>query len=126
MGNIYIKDIDVLQSILGVPFDPHLIEMVRLIDFLYPGVTTITSGYRPDDPGVHGTYPCRGLDLRSWNYKKPYHICRTINETWEYDPERPEMVCAIYHNVGRGQHIHLQAHPRTRRRDLSAGEIEHG
>ena len=60
-------------------------------------------------------YPLRGLDLRSFIYKNPQNIVDTINKVWMYDYKRPHMKCAIYHDTGQGDHIHLQVHPNTRK-----------
>jgi hypothetical protein len=76
----------------------------------------VTSHFRQGDKGVHGTNPCRGLDIRSWVYGDPQSICEMINRAYEYDPKRPDKRCAILHNVGKGEHIHLQVHPNTRRK----------
>ena len=75
----------------------------------------VTSSYRQDDPGVHGSTPLRGIDVRSYIYNKPQVIVENINKAWIYDPNRPEKLCAIFHNVGYGAHIHLQVHDNTRK-----------
>ena len=77
---------------------------------------TITSIYRPDDPGsVHGKIPVRGIDLRCKSRSIGLMIESMVNAAWSYDPERPEMRACIYHDVGQGAHLHLQSHPNTRR-----------
>ena len=75
---------------------------------------TETSTYRIGDPGVHGTLPVRGIDLRCRNRKIGEAIAKLINSYWEYDKKRPEKQCALYH--GKAPHLHLQVHPNTRRR----------
>lgn len=73
----------------------------------------VTSFYRKGDPGVHGTDPVRGIDIRSHQMVNPEEIADKINSHWQYDSYRPKMKCAIYHDVGRGPHIHLQVHSNT-------------
>ena len=112
---IQIKNASVTRELLIESYHPILIELVLWILQRYYNIT-ITSGYREGDKGVHGTKPCRGLDIRS-NGIKQYRgeieitagvICTKINSAWQYDPERPEKICAILHNSGSGMHIHLQ------------------
>jgi hypothetical protein len=81
------------------------------------GLATITSLYRPGDSGVHGTMPVRGMDLRIHDPEAGHVIQERVNRVWQYDSLRPELEVAIFHNVGRGAHLHLQVHPNTRRRD---------
>ena len=94
---------------------------VKLIDIIlwmdkerYPLI--YTSAYRPGDPGVHGTIPGRGLDIRSHVFPDPQAVADRINVRWEYDPHRPEKLVAIYHKKRRGWHLHIQAHDLTRDR----------
>lgn len=65
---------------------------------------------------LHGVLPVRAKDIRSWCYDDPKAIAKAINDRWTYDPTRPTRVVALYHDSGNGSHIHLQVHPRTRRR----------
>lgn len=76
----------------------------------------VTSLYRPADPGVHGQLPLRGMDLRCRNEALGQLIADLVNDVWIYDSTRPLKKCAIYHDVGKGKHLHLQVHPRTGRR----------
>ena len=110
---IGIKDTSVLVSVL-VSFHPTLIDLIIWLTDTY-GRTVITCGHRPNDSGVHGTNPCRGLDIRSWVFTNPLKITQHINEEWKYDFERPEINCAVFHDSGSGKHIHLQVHDNTRR-----------
>jgi len=86
----------------------------------------ITSMQRPGDKGVHGTNPCRGLDVDVCNniiYEGgliPEHaelLVEYINRGWRYDPERAKMKVAIYGDLDpKGKHwdhIHFQVHDRT-------------
>lgn len=75
---------------------------------------TITSQFRIDDPGVHGTLPLRADDLRIRNETIGQAIAKVINKYWVYDPNRPEMRCAVLHGKGMEMHLHIQVHPNTR------------
>ena len=75
---------------------------------------TITSLYRINDGGVHGTLPLRGADLRCKDDRLGYYIASWINDRWVYDSSRLDMECAIYHDAGSGGHLHLQVHPDTK------------
>ena len=87
---------------------PILESLISWLGFLID--ITITQGYEKRDYiSVHSMIPLRGVDIRSRNFKNPQCIADFINEFWIYDPERPEKKCAIYHDVGRGAHLHLQA-----------------
>lgn len=77
---------------------------------------TITSLFRIDDTGPHGTMPVRAVDLRCRNDQVGHALEFFVNSEWEYDPKRPEMQCAIYHDVGKGEHLHLQVHTNTKKR----------
>ena len=114
---IEVKDTAVLESLILHPAHPRLIDLLKWVCERFP-VVVVTQGYEERDyPSVHSTVPVRGIDIRSWIYNDPQKIVDEINATWEYDPERPgEYECAKYHDTGRGPHIHLQAHDRTRRR----------
>lgn len=90
--------------------DPMLVTIIRFIN-TSGSVPTITSAYRPGDPGVHGTLPFRGLDLR--HNTRAYQIVKDVNSRFKYDPTRPNKRCAMVHDVGQGTHIHLQSHPNT-------------
>ena len=73
----------------------------------------VTSIYRENDRGVHGTLPCRGLDLSCPDRHFGKLIETYVNQKFEYDNDRPEKKCCMYHDVGSGWHIHLQSHPNT-------------
>lgn len=102
-------NIDLDQKI----YDPELVYLCNWLEQQLGITFTQTSGYRDGDSGVHGTVPCRGIDLRCRDELIGQAICDFVNRSWTYDPDRPEMKCAIYHNVGQGKHIHLQTHPHT-------------
>jgi len=76
---------------------------------------TVTSLFRIDDKGVHGTLPLRAIDLRCRDSKMGLLIVQYVNSHWIYDSKRPRKVCCVFHNAGSGFHLHLQTHPKTRR-----------
>ena len=110
--SIKVKDTKVLEGLLIVPFDTRLAHLAQWVATRYSEVV-ITSGYRKDSKGVHGTVPCRGIDIRSWIYSNPQVIVDDVNFHFIYDTERPEKRCAIFHNSGQGKHLHLQTHFNT-------------
>ena len=66
----------------------------------------ITSMIRPDEMSVHSIG--RGVDIRSHNYGKE-EIIRFVshmNYAFPYGRGKPT---ALYHDTGRGIHIHLQS-----------------
>jgi hypothetical protein len=103
-GVWYLKDLSVLD------LAPALVEILEAVQRRW-GCAVITSAYRRGDKGVHGCTPCRGVDLRASDMG--HDIAAWVNDGWEYDPERPEMRCALYHDAGSGWHLHLQVHPHT-------------
>lgn len=112
---IQIKDEKTLRGIL-FGFHPLLIEIVLFV-YALEGDLVFTCGFRDGDKGVHGTFPCRGIDLRSWMYLNPQEIADRINEKWIYDPERPDMVvCKLHKTKTGGMHFHIQVHPNTKLR----------
>jgi len=113
---ISIKDRSVLFSLLSSEYHETLIGILMWLAGEYPGRIVLTCGYRPGDKGVHGTKPCRGIDIRSRIFKRPDRVANYINMAWQYDPERPNKKVAIFHDAGSGNHIHLQCHANTKRR----------
>lgn len=106
---VIIKDIIVLNP------HPMMVKLFSdLVEILPEPV--VTSAYRPGDQGVHGQTPLRGLDIRCHNDGVGELICSLLNSQYIYDPKRPEMKVAKYHDVGYGKHVHLQVHPNTIRR----------
>lgn len=114
---VEVKNQGVFLDLLAVPMHPLLFKLVKTMFLLFPGEKfVITSAFRPG-PGVHGTDPYRGLDIRSHNLNAaPEYICHVLNKEFVYDPEREHMKVAIFHDAGQGEHIHLQVHPRTWKR----------
>lgn len=90
---------------------PTLEEVALQIYHL--GFDTITSAYRPDDNGVHGTMPIRGLDFRCRDPIIGKKLEEYINERWIYDPDRSDKNVALFHDIGKGAHLHVQVHPNT-------------
>lgn len=73
---------------------------------------------------VHETDPCRGTDAVTEKRRVPdmERIADRVNGGWRYDPNRPELKVALYHDVGMGHHIHFQVDENTVSRE-NANEI---
>lgn len=111
----YRNDLLKIGYIEVLNLDKKLEEIVKDVRSKF-GLSVVTSCYRPGDRGVHGQMPVRGIDLRCRMVSIGRCIERWVNSRWEYDPQRPHMKCALYHDVGYGIHLHLQSHPNTRKR----------
>lgn len=109
---ITVKSLDVFANLLGAKYEATLVKMLCWFAARH-GEVCITSGFRPDG-GVHGTEPCRAVDIRSFTFDHPKSIKKDFNQHWNYDHVRPLMKCCVYHNTGRGWHFHIQSHPRTK------------
>jgi hypothetical protein len=119
---IAVKNANVFRELLIERYHPKLIELMLWLLHRYDHII-ITSGYRDNDNGVHGQQPCRGMDIRNEGLRKrtiwgvsdtnSKALCERLNFEWVYDSSRPKMKCAIVHDVGEGNHIHLQVHPNT-------------
>ena len=79
----------------------------------------------PGESGVHNAGPpYRAIDVRIRNLCRDPELAQAhadclaeiLNNTWAYDPTRPQLRVAIAKLHGTGPHIHLQVHPRTARR----------
>jgi len=111
-----IKNTTVLNSMIAFPAHPLLVKLLEWVCVRYSEVV-FTGGYElRSRPSVHSVIPYRGMDIRSRVYADPQAVADDINLNWEYDPTRPDMKCAIFHDVGRGEHIHLQVNANTVRR----------
>ena len=116
MTEIYVKDADVFESLMDGLYYYKLIELTKFVINLMGKMRitpVVTSAYRKDDTGVH-KYG-RGVDFRTHHITEDEikTLCEVVNNRWVYDPKRPEKVCLMYHNVGKGPHLHLQAHQNT-------------
>lgn len=109
---LQISNYKVLKSLLRNEYDIKLVSLILWVSHRFDKFC-MTSGFRLG-PGVHGTSPCRAIDIRSHYYDDPEDICKEINSHWIYDPERPSKPCALYHDIGYGPHIHLQVHENTK------------
>ena len=67
---------------------------------------------------VHVTKPHRAMDVRTYDVppKVVYDVTDELNRLYVYDPARPQLPVAISRPHGSGPHLHLQAHPNTRKR----------
>lgn len=117
---IIIKSDIIFLGLMKGKYPPILIEMTLEVvrEIRDCGVIpTITSAFREGDLRVHGFY--RGVDFRSWELTKQHCdiIVGIINKKYVYDPNRPSKSVLIFHDSGRGPHLHLQSHPNTFRKD---------
>lgn len=74
---------------------------------------------------THESIPLRAFDLRSRDEQGnsfPWvnELVRIINIRWAYDPARPAKSCAMYHNIGRGNHLHFQVCDATRKNPMES------
>jgi len=108
------KGKDIIFGLMFYKFDPMLCRIVRWICEEWSEVI-ITESYRDKrhKNDLHGVIPVRAIDLRSLIYVKPELVANKINKHWQYDPERPSMKVAVYHDTGEGPHFHVQVHPNT-------------
>lgn len=139
---IEIKDPEVLDGLYKRRYHVTLRRLMRWVIIHFPTVTiVITKSYapktHPDD--LHGTIPVRADDVRAWVFSDAQKAADEINEAWEYDCKRPEMLCCVYHarcpKCGHDNrppyhehcercgttiilqwHFHIQVHSRTRMR----------
>jgi hypothetical protein len=119
---IHLKDIDVLKGLITHPAHPILIQVLGWLNSRYPDQITITCAYesRRDAAltgkvSLHSTIPFRAIDIRSSCFNNPEEVEERINQYWVYDPDEREKKVALYHDVGRGLHIHVQVTDRTKR-----------
>jgi hypothetical protein len=115
-GEIIIKDSGILHGLLTHKFDSILADIICYIAD-QKGVV-ITESYRDQEHknDLHGTYPVRAIDLRTWCYDDAmaYRIMEDVNALWLYDPARPLKKVAIIHKTETGaMHMHVQVHPNT-------------
>ncbi len=96
--------------------DPTLKQIVTELESETGLILTVTSLFRIDDEGVHGTLPLRGVDIRMRDHDIGKLVEEKINDKWCYDPARLGVQCAVFHDIGKGIHLHLQSHPNTVRK----------
>ncbi len=117
MDEFIVKDIQSLFPMLRSLYHHKMMDVFKWMIKEFPTIQwVITSTYRPKSHGVHGTMACRGLDLRSRHLplSTQLSIEKKINDSWEYDYERPgKQVCVLH---GKAIHFHIQCHPNTERR----------
>lgn len=114
---IEIKSYKTLKGLTEVPTHIRMLGLQSWLVVRYSEVV-FTSAYRdhkihPKDSGIAMTNPCRHRDIRSWIYEDPQKVVDDVNKNWIYDPKRPSLKCAMYHDTGHGVHIHLQVHDNT-------------
>lgn len=117
---IRIKSQEILRGLMLHKYPPILVTVLLDVLFILDswGINrVITSAYRAGDRGVHGV--CRGIDLRShqMELEQVMDLCRMINKKWVYDPSRSWKEVLIFHDVGRGPHLHIQVHPKTTQKE---------
>lgn len=115
MPEIKVKDDFVTKQILINSYEPKLIELYYCFEKIVPWFDRIiTSGFRKGK-GVHGTTPCRGIDLRCKSHWIGEYLEKKISGYWSYDIVRPHKKCVIFHTSTNenGYHLHLQVHPNT-------------
>lgn len=108
------------ESILQEQFwqlNPKLRMILCNLDFMcikwFKKEIILTSLIRPKttDSGIHKAK--RGADARTIGYfdrQEIETIVEYINLQYPYDPKRPKMKSAIFHDVGLGEHIHIQVY----------------
>lgn len=112
---LYFSSKPVFENAFEVPWHDNLVDLVEWISSIIGDkdkLPTLTCTYRPGDKKTHGTNPLRSIDLRSRGYNYQL-LVDTINRHWQYDKTRPKIKVAIFHDVGRGPHVHLQVHDNT-------------
>lgn len=113
---ITIKSDKIFEGLMLHLYPLILVEMSLFVSYLFKQHHTdaiVTSAFREGDSGVHGYF--RGIDFRSWGLSEEMcnNFCSEVNKLYTYDPKRPSMVCLMFHDTGRGPHLHLQCHPNT-------------
>ena len=91
--------------------DPFLRDILIHVESYFGVDFTITSLYRIDDDGVHGQLPLRGIDLRCWGKEMGEAVEDYVNDRYVYDLSRSKMKVCVFHDVGRGAHLHFQTLP---------------
>ena len=110
MSSIGYKDMKVLRSLFTKAWHPKLIALLLWMVVRYSKDPILfTQGYEKRNyPSPHDTDPLQAFDLRSGTFEDPEAVVADVNSCWVYDRDRPDMKVAIYHDTGRGIHLHLQ------------------
>lgn len=96
--------------------DQKLRELIKWLEESTGFEFIETSSRRIGDDGVHGTDPTRGQDLRCRSIPIGEAVAKHINDSWLYDPDRPDLNCCVLHGKGSNLHLHIQVHPNTIKR----------
>lgn len=112
-GILSFKTFDIFLGIRNNMTSQGIFDILDYLVTKYGVVVTESWRERRHENDLHGYRPLRAVDVRSWCYDDPQAIADEINERWQYDASRPNMKCAIFHDSGQGDHIHIQVHPRT-------------
>ena len=108
---MFCKDI---RGVLSVGWHPTLISVYEWLLETYGDDVIITCAYEKRDySSTHSVNPLRAIDIRSWIFADPNAVEENINQHWKYDGDRMDINVALYHDVGRGEHIHIQVHDNT-------------
>lgn len=115
--SIKINDGKVFAALLEVPYHKKMVALALWFVYRYDE-PTLTSAHRKQkvwegDSGIHMTIPGRALDFGIAGLSNPVKVIEDVNNHFEYDPGRPDMHCAIYHDVRQEPHIHLQVSDST-------------
>lgn len=106
--NLDFKSYQILKNFTTKEYHPKLAQFLSWWgDEFYEII--ITSAWRAT--GFHSTG--RAVDLRSWIYANPSGMEKYVNDQWVYDPNRPHYKVCVLHDVGKGDHFHIQVHDRT-------------
>jgi len=86
-----------------------VLDLATYCSFHFNRDIMVTSLFRLENKKSVHAYG-RGADIRSldFNAEEIAQIERYLNTTYIYDPSRPNKLTCLYHNVGFGDHFHLQ------------------
>ena len=110
--NLQFKNQKIFENFVKKPMHPKLKE-VFWWSLNYFWDVVVTSAYRENDSGVHGTIPYRGIDIRSYIYPDVEDRVKCANATWDYGKKGKKVF--LYHDAGSGNHIHIQVSMKTKR-----------
>jgi len=112
---INIKSLKIVKGLFRKPWHHKLIALYlwMLGQFGNEKIIITCAWEKRKGKSPHNVDPLRAIDIRSWIFGDAKKIEYFINKSWLYDPDRPWLTCAVYHDTGRGPHIHLQVHDNT-------------